>query len=142
MSDPTTAPAQFVKRRLTRIPRSRGESRETILEHEEADGRIRARLVRVEAGGVDRTTGASLKVYFELTAKLPREPEVTRTFAGQGDRVTAEWNARIAYLMAQHGTVDFDTPLGELGPRLWPEPRNLTALFHLGEAKVAPAPGA
>lgn len=102
MSDLSTA-VPTPKRRLRRIPRTPGETRETILAYAGAAGRISARLVRVEGGGVDRTTGAPLEVYFELTVKVPREPEVTRPFAGQGDPVAAEWNARVAYLMAQHG---------------------------------------
>jgi hypothetical protein len=131
--------AQAVKspRRLRRIPRSPGETREVILAYDAAAGRIEARLVRVEGGGVDRTTGHPCKVYFELTAKVPREPEVTRIFAGQGDPVRGEINARVAYLMAQHGCVDFTRPVGELGPRLWPEPKNLTALARLAEAAAA-----
>ncbi len=136
MTDSTT-PVLTPKRQLRRIPRTPGETRATILDHGEAGGRLAARLVRVEGGGVDRTTGQPLKVYFELTVKVPGAPEVTRTFAGQGDPIAGEWNARLAYLMAQHGVVDFSTSLGDLPPRLWPEPKNLTALARLAEGLAA-----
>jgi hypothetical protein len=126
------------KRQLARLPRGRQESRDVILEHEEAGGRTAARLVRVEGGGVDRTTGQALKVYFELTVKLPHQQEVTRTFSGQGDPVIAERNARMAYLMAQHSCVDFSLPVGELGERIWPEPKNLTTLAKLQAGREWP----
>lgn len=51
----------------------------------------------------------------------------------------AEWNARVAYLMAQHGISDFTTALGDIGERLWPEPKNLTALSHPRFEKILEA---
>jgi len=121
------------RRGLSKLQRIGGEVREVILAHEEAAGRIAARLVKVETGGVDRETGQPLRTYFEVTIKLPNKAEVTHTFSAQGDQLKAEWNARIAYLAAQHGIVDLSTPLADFGERLWPEPKNLTALAKLRE---------
>lgn len=114
--------ASPTKAHLSSLPKIRGESRTVLLHHDEAQAA--ARLVRVETGGVDRQTGAPASAFYEVTVKLHRQPEVTRTFAH-------ERNARLAYLMAQHGATDFTTALADLGPRLWPEPKNLAALDRL-----------
>lgn len=118
-------------RSLSKLQRVAGETREVILSHEEAAGRIQARLVKVEGGGVDRATGKSVKVWYETTVKVPREPEVTRIFTSGGDPAMAEWNARVTYLTVQHGIADLSTPLADIEERLWSEPKNLTALAKL-----------
>ena len=117
---PESTPAPRPKPALLSPVRAvKGESRAVLLAHVERD--IAARLVRVGSGGVDRETGDPAHTYFEITVKVPRTPENTKTFS-------SERNARIAYLVAQHGVVDFATPLMDLGPRLWQEPKNMTLL--------------
>ncbi len=91
-----------------------------------------ARLVRVGTDGVDRETGEPVTVFYEVEVTGFRQPTITRTF-------THEWNARLVYFMAQHGITDLHTPLGEIiGPRLWHEPKNLTALAKLAEQGKRP----
>src|SRR5437660_4616748 len=68
-------------RSLSKLRRVGGEVREIILAHQAAGGREAARIVKVETGGVDRTTGQPLLIYFEVTVKLPRQPEVIHTFS-------------------------------------------------------------
>ena len=119
MSLNESIPLTVTRRAPRRIRQTRGESREILLHHEAPH--TDAKLIRVGTGGVDRQTGEPLVTYFEVVAKLRRQAEVTRTFR-------SEWNARIAYLMAQHGELDFTAQLGAIGERVWPEPKNLTAL--------------
>jgi hypothetical protein len=114
----------------SRVPRVRGESREIVERHQDGDAAIAARLVKVESGGVDRTTGAPAKVYYEVTAKVPGAAEVTRTFA-------EKWNARITYACARHGVVDFTRHLAEMPSRLWRELRDLGA-FRYWETTLDP----
>jgi hypothetical protein len=122
-------------RKLKAVPSGREESRTVLLEHEETAGS--ARLIRVETGGVDRVTGEALKVYFELQTAGFRKPSLTRTFSGQGDRRRAEYNARVAFLMAQYGVTDFSTTLADIGPRIWESPKNMAALASLADVRDA-----
>ena len=117
--------ARRAARKRTR--QSRGESREILLHHEAPHTDVS--LVRVGTGGVDRKTGDPLHTYWETTAKLRGHALVARTFSHES-------NARIAYLMAQHGVTDFTTTLGEIEERIWTEPRNLTALATLPRREV------
>lgn len=108
---------------MARGKTGRGESRDTVLSHEAPHTKVT--LIEVGTGGVDRKTGAPIRTYWELVVKLRGKAEITRTFSH-------EVNARIAYLMAQHGILDFKTALKDIeGPRLWDEPRNMTALAKL-----------
>jgi hypothetical protein len=122
MSSSVTAPITKPRRTSKRTRPNRVESREILLHHEAPHTDVS--LVRVGTGGVDRKTGAPLHTYWEMTAKLRGHALTTRTFSHES-------NARIAYLMAQHGETDFSAALKDLGPRLWPEPKNLTALATL-----------
>jgi len=115
--------------RVSRLRQVRDESRDVLLSH--AEPQVSVRLVKVGTGGVDRTTGEPLMVFYEITTKVRGHAEVIRTFSH-------ERNARIAYLMAQSGIVDFSTPLGDIGPRLWQEPKNMTALAALDSAPARP----
>jgi len=121
--------ARRAARKRTR--QSRGESREILLHHEAPHTDVS--LVRVGTGGVDRKTGDPLHTYWETTAKLRGHALVARTFSHES-------NARIAYLMAQHGVTDFTTTLGEIEERIWTEPRNLTALATLPRREVPVSP--
>jgi len=131
MSSTEAATATKPRRPSKRTRPTRGESREILLHHEAPHTDVS--LVRVGTGGVDRKTGDPLHTYWETTAKLRGHALVTRTFSHES-------NARIAYLMAQHGVTDFSTALGDLGPRLWPEPKNLTALATLPRREVPVSP--
>jgi hypothetical protein len=131
MSSSVTAPITKPRRTSKRTRPNRGESREILLHHEAPHTDVS--LVRVGTGGVDRKTGAPLHTYWEMTAKLRGHALTTRTFSHES-------NARIAYLMAQHGETDFSTVLKDLGPRLWPEPKNLTALAALPRREVPMSP--
>ena len=128
-------------RKLKAVQRVAGELRTVILEHASVEGS--ARITRVETGGVDRETGEALRVYFEVTVTGFRKPMATRLFSGQGNPRIAEYNARVAYLLAQYGIIDdYSLPIGAItGPRLWEEPRNMTKLEALSACRrVLPAP--
>jgi hypothetical protein len=112
----------------TRIRSVRGESRDTVLSHEAPHTSVQ--LVKVGTGGVDRQTGEPIRTYWEMTAKLPRQPEHTYTTSHE----------RNAYLMAQHGIVDLSTPLEDIGERQWHEPRNMTPLAGLAPRDVPRSP--
>jgi len=131
MSSSVTAPITKPRRTSKRTRPTRGESREILLHHEAPHTDVS--LVRVGTGGVDRKTGAPLHTYWEMTAKLRGHALTTRMFSHES-------NARIAYLMAQHGVTDFSTALGEIEERIWPEPKNLTALATLPRREVPVSP--
>ncbi len=115
--------------KLSMMEKVRGESRKVVDTHAGAEERTAVRMVRVETGGVDRVTGEPLKVFYEVTAKVPGREEVTRVYAGKG----AERNAELVFLAAQHGVVNLSTPLYELPRKLWKAYRDEGAFDYLIE---------